>query len=410
MDSNAVYTISNIAEAGHLVTELKADVAEENRLEQAVALFDQLSEQLSDSYQSLESQVKDLTGELNQVRAKRALEAKEKQRVSHRLESLLNILPGGVVVLDHTGKVRQCNPAAIDLLGEPLLGAAWLDVISRSFAPRVDDGHEISLHDGRRVSIATRSLEDGNAPGQLILLTDLTQTRELQAQLSRQDRLSAVGQMVSSLAHQVRTPLSAAMLYAGHLSEPDLSPQQLYKFADKVQSRLEHLDKIVNDMLMFVRGDVKLSECVRVSDLVIQLKKQAEPLLARYDATLTVFHQGDDAQIQCNRDTIVSAFINLVDNALQACGKGACLELKTSTLNNNVAMFIEDNGPGMDAETLMRVKEAFYTTKAQGTGLGLAVAGVVAKAHQGSFEIRSEPGLGTCAGMVLPALAKQELI
>lgn len=409
MNSNSIsHPQAARTEPTPLVAELSGEAADENRLEQAVALFDQLSEQLSDSYQCLESQVKDLTGELNRARAKRAQEEQEKNRVSQRLESLLNILPGGVVVLDHTGTVRQCNPAAIDLLGEPLLGVAWLEVINRSFAPRVDDGHEISLRDGRRVSIATRSLDDEDEPGQLILLTDLTQTRELQAQVSRQDRLSAVGQMMSSLAHQVRTPLSAAMLYAGHLSEPGLAASHQQKFANKVQSRLQHLDKIVNDMLMFVRGDVKLSERVLVSDLVIHLKQHIEPLLHERGAELRVVHQGGDAQVQCNRDTIVSALVNLVDNALQACDSGVCLVLKSKVADGQVSLFIEDDGPGMDRATLDKVQEAFYTTKAQGTGLGLAVANVVAKAHQGRFEIHSELGQGTAAGMILPTICEQE--
>ena len=113
------------------------------------------------------------------------------------------------------GRVQECNPTAIDLLGEPLEGESWLNVIQRVFAPRFDDGHEVSLKDGRRVSIATRSL--AGEPGQLIVLTDMTETRALQERLSRHQRLSALGKVSASLAHQIRTPLSAAMLYGEHL-------------------------------------------------------------------------------------------------------------------------------------------------------------------------------------------------
>ncbi|MFX5472275.1 PAS domain-containing sensor histidine kinase, partial [Acinetobacter baumannii] len=92
-----------------------------------------------------------------------------------------------------------------------LVGMLWREVIARCFAPREDDGHEISLRDGRRLSIATRSLN--GEPGQLILLNDLTDPRRPQEQLARHERLSALGRMVASLAHQIRTPLSAALLY-----------------------------------------------------------------------------------------------------------------------------------------------------------------------------------------------------
>ena len=120
--------------------------------------------------------------------------------------------------------MREANPAACELLGEPLVGELWRQVIARSFAPRKDDGHEISLRDGRRLSIATRSLDA--EPGQLVLLNDLTETRRLQDQLARHERLSSLGRMVASLAHQIRTPLSAAMLYAGHLADAEKIAQR----------------------------------------------------------------------------------------------------------------------------------------------------------------------------------------
>lgn len=204
-------------------TEQPADTAEATSragLEQAFALFNQMSSQLSESYSLLEERVTELKGQLALVSAQRMEELAEKERLANRLQSLLDLLPGGVIVIDAHGVVREANPAALGLLGEPLVGMLWREVIARCFAPREDDGHEISLRDGRRLSIATRSLN--GEPGQLILLNDLTDTRRLQEQLARHERLSALGRMVASLAHQIRTPLSAALLYAGHLSEQAL--------------------------------------------------------------------------------------------------------------------------------------------------------------------------------------------
>ncbi len=212
--------------------EQPADTAEATSragLEQAFALFNQMSSQLSESYSLLEERVTELKGQLALVSAQRMEELAEKERLANRLQSLLDLLPGGVIVIDAHGVVREANPAALGLLGEPLVGMLWREVIARCFAPREDDGHEISLRDGRRLSIATRSLN--GEPGQLILLNDLTDTRRLQEQLARHERLSALGRMVASLAHQIRTPLSAALLYAGHLSEQALPTDQQQRFA-----------------------------------------------------------------------------------------------------------------------------------------------------------------------------------
>ena len=96
-----------------------------------------------------------------------------------------------------------------------LLGKKWNQIVEAFFSPKDDDGHEVSMKSGRRVSISTRSLDQ--EVGQIILITDQTETRRLQDELSRGQRLSALGKTVSALAHQIRTPLSAATLYASHL-------------------------------------------------------------------------------------------------------------------------------------------------------------------------------------------------
>lgn len=189
-------------------------------LEHAFSQFNQMSSQLTDSYSLLEARVSELKGELAVVSAQRMQELAEKERLANRLQNLLDLLPGGVIVIDDQGRVREANPAACDLLGLPLEGELWREVITRCFAPREDDGHEVSLKDGRRLSIATRSLDA--EPGQLVLLNDLTETRHLQDQLARHERLSSLGRMVASLAHQIRTPLSAALIYASHLTDEQL--------------------------------------------------------------------------------------------------------------------------------------------------------------------------------------------
>lgn len=374
-------------------------------LEAAYDLFSQLSGQLTQTYAGVDAQLNHLNRELEQVQAQREQELHEKQRLTHRLESLLNLLPGGVVVLDQYGVVRDCNPAAIELLGEPLKGSAWIDVIQRSFSPRQDDGHEISLHDGRRISLATRSLGEVE-PGQIILLTDQTETRDLQQQLSRHERLSAMGKMMSSLAHQIRTPLSAALLYAGHLSEGQLSPAQSHKFSQKVVSRLMNLEQMVKEMLLFVKGDVKLTEHVSVEQLMQSVSRSVEMIEQQYRISVEVSYQNHSDMLLCNLETIVSALSNLIENALQASSVGSKVTVYASkNSSGNIEVSVSDQGSGMDTQTLEQVHEAFFTTKPQGTGLGLSVVRAVAQAHHGEFYLQSTLGEGTTATMELPLIS-----
>ena len=192
-------------------------------------------------------------------------------------------------------------------------------MIARNFAPREDDGHEISLKDGRRLSIATRSLHA--EPGQLVLLTDLTETRRLQDQLSRHERLSALGRMVASLAHQIRTPLSAALLYASHLTEQVLPVEQQQRFAGRLKERLHELEHQVRDMLIFARGELPLPDRIAPGALFEALRAAAEP----HVQGMQMRWQCDsrEGELLCNRDTLVGSLLNLIENAIQAAGREA---------------------------------------------------------------------------------------
>ncbi len=381
----------------------RADAAEQQSrvgLEQAFALFDQMSTQLSQSYNLLEARVTELKGELEVVSAQRMAELAEKERLANRLQNLLDLLPGGVIVIDGHGLVREANPAASELLGGPLVGELWRQVIARSFAPREDDGHEISLRDGRRLSIATRSLDA--EPGQLVLLNDLTETRHLQDQLARHERLSTLGRMVASLAHQIRTPLSAALLYASHLAEQDLPLDTRQRFAGNLKERLHELEHQVRDMLVFARGELPLTDRLTPKALFQALQQAAQTQVHGHGVRWQCdSHLGE---LLCNRDTLVGALLNLIENALQASGDRARLKIHLYRRGNTLRLCVSDAGAGIEAALLQRLGEPFLTTKATGTGLGLAVVTAVARAHQGQLHLRSRQGRGTCAIVSLPLI------
>ncbi len=373
-------------------------------LDRAVALFDDIADEISQSYSELNDRISALADELRTLGRRRQVEFEEKETLTNRLSTLLKALPAGVVVLDVRGTVQECNPAAVGLLGEPLSGERWVDIIQRCFAPKADDGHEVSLKDGRRLNIQTCSLENGF--GQLILLSDLTETRNLQAQLARNERLSSMGRMVASLAHQIRTPLSAAMLYAGHLATPEIAPSLRMKCAEKLQSRLAHLEQQVRDMLVFAKGDSPIAERIGLRALFAQTKAAAEGI--QYARNLQVSWTVEDvnAEIFCNKDAMVGAVINLVNNACEALVgvTDPSIEVSFKVPGKGFAIIeVKDNGAGFQPHEGLRLMDAFYTTKSNGTGLGLAVVHSVAQAHHGRFFISSQGvGLGARAILTLP--------
>ena len=381
----------------------------------AFEAFTELSAELTTAYQALEQRVRQLTSEVEQANQQRLRELSEKERIASRLENLLQLLPGGVIVLNSQGQISDCNKAALDLLGEPLTGQFWRDIISKRFAPRNDDGHEISLRNGKRISLATRSLDD--EPGQIILLTDQTETRKLQQHLARHQRLSAMGKMVSSLAHQIRTPLSAAMLYAGQLRTPAIAPEHLSRISGRLMSRLYNMERQVQDMLIFARGDAVLDAQLPIDVLFAEMLTAAEVLLR--SGICSWHNEAGSVRIACNKEALIGALLNLIDNALQSAGSTAQLQISAHLIPTPefacaeqqygwLRLEVADNGPGIESAILEQITEAFFTTKPQGTGLGLSVAQVVAKAHGGRFFIESSQQTGksgTRAGIVLPILS-----
>ncbi len=360
-------------------------------LEQAFEAFNEQSAQLQDAYAELQEQVGVLTRELAAARSERIRQLAEKERLASRLERLLEALPGGVVVLDGEGRIIEFNPAALQMLGEPLNGREWRDVMQRARATNAEG--ELKLECGRRISLARRRLVA--EPGQIILLTDVTETRHLQSLLERNQRLSEMGEMAARLAHQIRTPLSSAMLYSSHLQRNVLSNSQRQRYAGKISARIQQLERMVDDMLVFARGGRSATEAFSVDELLYEVAQVLEAQLGTNDQ-IVIEPDFDTAPINGNREALLGALCNLGSNALQAGDGHAVVSLAAKSLENgDVEMIVEDNGPGMSKETQARVFEPFFTTRPAGTGLGLAVVQSTARAHGGDVNVSSRLGEGT---------------
>lgn len=323
------------------------------------------------------------------------------RRQASRLEHLLHVMPAGVIVIDGKGVVRQANDQAKALLGEPLEEEVWRSIITRSFKPRADDGHEVSLVDGRRVKLSITPLE--NEPGQLIVITDLTETRQLQARVSHMQRLSSLGKMVASLAHQIRTPLSAAMLYASNLKRKNLPGHSQEQFANKLTDRLKELESQVNDMLLFAKsGEEQVVTTLTLDALLDAVEATASTMTAQAQQCLDISGFDNKETFTGNLTALQGALLNLVHNASQVTPKGYAISLKADVTDGHIALSVEDNGPGVPNTIKDKIFEPFFTTKTHGTGLGLAVVKSVVTAHSGELNVTNIPQSGARFTITLP--------
>jgi two-component system sensor histidine kinase FlrB len=238
----------------------------------------------------------------------------------------------------------------------------------------------------RQVEALTAELAAANA-----------ETQRLREQAERNARLAAMGEMAAQLAHQLRTPLAAALLYAGNLENPELPEASRISIAQKTVGRLKHLERLIQDMLLFARGEVLGRESFEVADLLGELAHTFEPLARARGVAFELTAVPAGLVIIGNRKAIAGALTNLLENALQAVTDDptAKVGLGVTASPEQVVFGIRDNGRGMAPEVVARLFEPFFTTRAEGTGLGLAIARGVARAHGGGIDVTSAPGAGT---------------
>jgi two-component system sensor histidine kinase FlrB len=275
-----------------------------SELTAAFTAFGSVSGQLSSAFDSLREQVAQLRRELGDATAGR-------DHLAARLEALVRALPGGVLVLDAAGRIAEFNPAALDLLGEPLADMDFAAVMTRAAGLR--SGDRIELSSGRIVNQSRRELQGG---GEVVLLTDVTESHVMQVLLERQQRLLTMGELAAGLAHQIRTPLATALLYASQMTLPGRSPQDAARCAEKTTDSLKQLDKLVTEMLAFAHGGAA-RETVSVNALLEQVAQWLRPALSGGNR-LTIRTESVDLKIRANASALVSAVLNLATNALQA--------------------------------------------------------------------------------------------
>ena len=369
-------------------------------LGEASSSLSQLKEQLADTYQGLEQRLEHLNGELQEARSERRNELAEKERLADRLQSLLNALPAAVVVVDGRGRVQELNPAAQALLGATLQGQLWRELIAELFIPQTAPGGELLLRSGRYVTLSTCPL--GHEPGQILMMQDVTEQRQLQHHLEHSRRLADMGRLAASLAHQIRTPLASALLYVSQLNGMSGNNAMQQRFSGKALQSLKGLEKLIADMLLFANGGGGEQELIDAAQLLSRALEPLQNTLTTNGIELQRDIAPGEYLLLCNPTMVVSALQNLLNNAIQAMPEGGRLDLSLHSHNNTLELGVRDSGPGIEPSLQPRLFEPFVTSRETGTGLGLAVVQAVARAMGGDAYCESKPGEGSYFSLRLP--------
>ena len=349
-----------------------------------------------------------------------AARAEASERLS---DEIIASLTSGLLVVGEDHRVKSLNPAGRRLLGMPdadwsgnvadvLLGAAPLaDVIEECLAT----GHavrrrtvQITNKDARTihlgVTVSPILSVPGTSNGAICLFSDLTDIVELEEQLRLKDSLAQVGELTAGIAHEFRNGLATIHGYARLLDLERLSPDSR-PYLVGIRDETDTLGAVVRNFLNFARpADVVLAE-VETSTI---LERAAEEIRAEaVSRGGSVVVRGELVPVMGDEVLLRQAFSNLCRNALEACTEAGVvprvtIESVPDAAQRIVRIAVVDNGPGVDPAVAARIFMPFVTTRARGTGLGLALVQKIIVTHNGRVSVQTEPGGGTRFVVSLP--------
>lgn len=361
-----------------------------------------VSDALEQGYRELTGQVVRLTAELEAARLARREELEAKAQLLDRFATVLDALPGGVLIIGENGFVTESNPQATEMLGDPVDGVSWEAIKSRGHFAAQD----VFCLAGRRFSVSFRDLSESET---VVLFTDITSQHTLQRELGRKSRLSALGEMAARLAHQIRTPLSSTMLYVDQL-RTDIAVEKRERICEALSLQLSQTEHLISSMLGFVRGssgDLKRTSVQSVVDLAV---RGCDARINESDTTLSIDLNDSGLEVLGDATELASALGNVIDNAINASGTEGRIELWAGQVSNKTLLIqISDNGPGIPVDAMEHVFDPFYTTRANGTGLGLAVLASVVQQHGGTVHAANRVGGGAEFSILLPIFQVSEI-
>ena len=320
-------------------------------------------------------------------------------KANQRLHTLLDALPAAVILVEQ-GAVTHVNPAARQLLPQLQISSAWH--LPEAWLPGEGPNEYQFEEQGTRRTVQMQQIV--NPHGSVIQIQDITDNLRTLEESERVDRLAAMGKMSAAIAHQLRTPLSTALLYASHLTSPELSAQDQQDFAKRLQGQLLSLNKLSSNMLQFIRTRPLKTGQWPVDDLVKEAVQSLEALRQDRQMTIHLELNAPGHLVSVEKSSLVSALVGIVENALQVCSAGQAIHIRTQADAAHVRIVIEDEGPGIAPDMIDSLFDPFATSRISGTGLGLAIARNTIRSHRGDIAAHNRPEGGACFTVSLPSL------
>ena len=332
-------------------------------------------------------------------------------------EKILENMADGVLATDHGGNLLFINSSAekiLNIKSSDVIGKTTNEIFKKNQLEEVIQhgkeikSLEISLHDPVEKTIRLSVTFTLNEKGKddvlaIIILQDITEEKKLHLQLQMNERLVAMGELAGGVAHEVRNPLNSISIIAQRLGldfQPKEDHDSYSKLIKTIREEITRINKIVEQFLRFARKPKLILKRENISVVLFKainiITAEAQLKNIQINKEIT-----DEIIIDIDQDQILQALLNVLKNSIQAIEQNGKIDIKLKRLPNESLIEITDTGKGIEKQNLNKIFNLYYTTKPEGTGIGLSIVNQIISEHNGRIEVESKADNGTTVKIYL---------
>jgi two-component system sensor histidine kinase HydH len=342
----------------------------------------------------------------------------ERERIFTK--NILHHMQDIVVTLDESRRVTIFNQRAEEFFGIPAstiidrkideIPDGLRPILHRLFdAGNVLPEQTIVLPDSKEyvvmVSVTTTLKQDGTPESRTLIMKDLTEAKRLEREIQRKEKLTAMGELASGVAHEIRNPLNAISMIAQRY-EKEFTPKKNVKEYNALTRVLKkeavRVNKIIQQFLLFARPPKIRLEKKPAKEFARHLSVLFAPLAA--DKRIVFRSTADDSMLFIDEEQMTQALLNLLQNSLDATPEKGEIRLTIKKAGSSIQLEVSDTGSGIPADERERIFDLYYTTKSGGTGLGLGITHRIISQHGGTIELNSKVGKGSSMIITIPSV------
>ena len=247
--------------------------------------------------------------------------------------------------------------------------------------------------------------DEGNNKNYIILIKDITEGKLLEEQIQRKERLSAMGELASGVAHEIRNPLNSIGTIIQQLSKdfkPKENAEEYDSFTKLIYNEVKRINSTVEGFLRFTKPDKLNKSVFKIDSFFGDLIKQYDAISKEKEIKL-IYNSSENFDVNWDYNKIKQVFINLLENSIYAINNNGTIKINVNEIeNSNLEILLSDNGSGIPKETINKIFNLYYTTKPEGNGIGLSLVQKIIFEHDGIISVNSEVENGTTFKIQIP--------